>query len=251
MAYTANSFLNKLRPYVMEDMTTTKILASLTAAQAFIESNKGNSGLTQKANNLFGIKGTYNGQAVQMYTTEYYNGVKQRVLANFRAYPSWQESVDDHSSLFNRLARYKNLRGETDYVKACNNVQADGYATSPTYATTLLNIINTYKLYEWDRECTNKIVEYKPALTPGEYYPLLKKGSRGKYVVAWQTYLNATGYPCGLVDGKFGNNTRTAVFNFQKDHPACGTPDGIIGKNTWNAVYALTNDLISAMVLTA
>lgn len=241
MAYTDKTFLDKIKPYAMQDMRDTKILASLTAAQAFIESSKGNSGLTTKANNLFGIKGSYNGQSVLMLTTEYYNGVKQRVYANFRKYPSWQESVNDHSGLFNRLERYKNLRGETDYIKACNNVKTDGYATSPTYATTLIEKINKFKLYEWDSEVLNKVVEFKPALTPGEYYPTLKKGSTGEYVVFWQNFLNASGYWCGNVDGIFGNNTRNAVIEFQKAHPSCGTPDGIIGPKTWNAVHALTS----------
>ena len=89
MSYTDTSFLATIKPYVIADMKSSEILASLTAAQAFIESNKGNSGLTQKANNLFGIKGKYNGQSVTMLTTEYYNGVAQKVNASFRKYPSW------------------------------------------------------------------------------------------------------------------------------------------------------------------
>mgnify|MGYP002522321889 CR=1 FL=1 len=145
MSYTDRQFLDKFKPFAIKDMQETGILASLTAAQAFIESSKGNSGLTQKANNLFGIKGFFNGQSVKMWTTEYYNGSPSRGYTDFRKYPTWQESVNDHSGLFNRLARYKNLRGETDYIKACNNVKADGYATSPTYATTLISTINKYK----------------------------------------------------------------------------------------------------------
>ena len=85
MAYTDKSFLEVLKPYVLQDMRDTGILASLTAAQAFIESNKGNSKLAQQPNNnLFGIKGAYNGQSVKMKTTEYYNGVKHTVYADFR-----------------------------------------------------------------------------------------------------------------------------------------------------------------------
>ena len=249
MAYTANTFLATLKPYAMKDMKETKILASLTAAQGFIESNKGNSGLTQKANNLFGIKGFYNGQSEKMWTTEYYNGIKQRVLADFRKYPSWQESVNDHSSLFNRLARYKNLRGETDYIKACNNVKADGYATSPTYATTLIETINKYKLYEWDREVLGKVVEFQPAKEPAEYYPLLKQGSTGEYVLYWQKYLNANGYFCGIEDGKFGKNTKFAVQQFQAVNGL--KADGIIGPKTWNAIHDITKNQLSSLVMTA
>ena len=152
MSYTAESFLRVLKPYVLEDMKNTGILASLTASQVFIESNKGNSKLTQTANNLFGIKGKYNGQSVTMKTTEYVNNVAIRVDAAFRKYPSWLESIADHSRLFNANKRYLNLRGCTNYKEACLNVQKDGYATSPTYATTLINTIEKYKLYEWDAE---------------------------------------------------------------------------------------------------
>lgn len=143
-------FLEKIKPFVVADMKASGILASLTAAQACIESRNGTSGLTQRANNLFGIKGTYNGQSVRMLTPEYIHHKWTEVYADFRKYPSWQESIVDHSSLFNRLSRYKNLRGCKDYKKACKYVQADGYCTSPTYANTLIQIIEKYKLYEWD-----------------------------------------------------------------------------------------------------
>lgn len=234
MAYTDKSFFEKIKPMVIKDMQESGILASLTAAQAFIESAKGNSGLTSKANNLFGIKGTYNGQSVKMLTTEYYNGVRCRVYADFRKYPSWQESINDHSALFNRLARYKNLRGETDYIKACNNVQKDGYATSPTYSTTLLNVINKYKLYEWDAEALGSPAKPQKVETVAQHYPTLLIGSKGEHVLHWQKYLNLCGFPCGLEDGVFGKNTRAAVIEYQKSKGL--VPDGIIGSKTWASV---------------
>lgn len=147
---TDKEFLDKIKPMVLADAESSGILASLTAAQAFIESNKGNSGLTQSANNLFGMKGTYNGQSVIMKTKEFVNGKYIVVDAAFRKYPSWLDSIRDHSGLFNRLSRYKNLRGEKDYKTACRKVQEDGYATSPSYASTLINIIEKYHLNEWD-----------------------------------------------------------------------------------------------------
>lgn len=149
---TSTEFFNKLKPYVIEDMKNTGILASLTAAQAYIESGAGGSGLTVKANNLFGIKGSYNGAYITMNTKEYVNGKYIVVKANFRKYPSWKESITDHSGLFLRMNRYKNLRGLKDYKLACKYVQQDGYATSPAYADTLIRCIEQYKLYEWDGE---------------------------------------------------------------------------------------------------
>lgn len=229
--YTAQAFLEKIKPYVIEDMRKSGILASLTASQALIESNKGNSGLTQLANNLFGIKGKYNGESVTMWTTEYYNGVPQRVLAAFRSYPSWAESIADHSSLFNRLKRYENLRGLRDYKLACQYVQQDGYATSPSYSNTLMNTINKYQLYLWDAEVTGESygAERPKAL------PVLKRGSRSDYVLAWQKFLNLNGYICcGAEDGIFGPNTENAVKAFQLSKGL--DPDGIIGKLTWAAI---------------
>ena len=149
---TDKEFLAKIKDDVIYDMHNTGILASLTAAQAFCESGHGDSGLTQKANNLFGMKGTYNGQSVTMKTKEYVNGKYIVVDAQFRKYPSWRDSIEDHSFLFLRLKRYSNLIHERDYKEACRKVQQDGYATSPSYALTLINIIEKYKLYEWDTE---------------------------------------------------------------------------------------------------
>lgn len=149
---TDTEFLNKIKPDVINDMHDSGILASLTAAQAFIESNKGSSKLAADPNNnLFGIKGSYNGSYVTMKTKEYVNGKYIVVDAAFKKYPNWLASIKDHSAMFNRLERYKNLRGERDYKTACYNVQKDGYATSPVYANSLIILIERYRLYEWDQ----------------------------------------------------------------------------------------------------
>ena len=224
MAYNASQFFEKIKPMVIADMQKTGILASLTAAQAFIESAKGNSGLTTKANNLFGIKGTYNGQSVTMLTTEYINGIPQKVNAKFRKYPSWQESITDHSGLFLRSQRYANLRGCKDYRTACRNVQADGYATSPTYAQTLIKTIETYQLYTWDG------VEAKPIGNPyGVPTKNLKKGSKGNDVRWLQYELNSRGYHL-VCDGIFGAKTDEMTRAFQADMGL--VPDGIVGPLT-------------------
>lgn len=235
---TQEAFLKKIKPYVIDDMKSSGILSSLTAAQAIVESSWGNSGLTKKGNNLFGIKGTYNGQSVTMKTTEYYNGVAVRIDAPFRKYPSWAESISDHSSLFTRLNRYKNLRGETNYKVACVNVQKDGYATSPTYSNTLISVINKYKLYDWDREVLNG---GSVVLTPVTY-PTLRLGMTDKtldknYIESWQNFLFINGYYHGSIDGIFGNAMLTAVTSWQKAYGL--VPDGIVGKLTWNKCMEL------------
>ena len=146
-------FLKKIIPLAQKDMQKTGILASLTIAQAIVESGWGLSGLTVKANALFGIKATksWKGKIYSCKTKECYDGKNLVEITDaFRAYNSWEESVADHSALFLSLPRYANLINCTDYKTACRNVQADGYATAPNYAQTLISVIETYKLYQYD-----------------------------------------------------------------------------------------------------
>lgn len=223
MSYTVESFLNKFKEYAIKDMKQSGILASLTAAQALIESNKGNSGLTIKANNLFGIKGKYNGRSQKFWTTEYYNGVKTRVLADFREYPTWQESVNDHSSLFNRLKIYENLRNCQDYEEACTNVKKDGYATAPDYTRTLMSPIKKYKLWMWDYEVLKNYAPVK--------LRTIRKGADGGGVYLLQTLLKAAGYNLDC-DSQFGGQTDYCLREYQKAHGL--TIDGICGQKTWS-----------------
>lgn len=170
MAYTTQQFIDKIKPYAIKDMKESGILASLTIAQGIIESNKGNSGLTAQANNLFGIKGSYNGQSVKMWTTEYYNGIKTRVLADFKKYPSWLESLNDHSAFLKKYKRYASIIGETDYKKACQKMGANGYATAPDYGQTLLKCVESNKLYLIDKEAMTGVPISEPKYKIGQVY---------------------------------------------------------------------------------
>lgn len=152
----ATNFIAKITPMAQRDMAQNNILASLTIAQAILESAWGDSGLTKAANNLFGIKGKYKGQCHLSKTFEYYNGKRVDIVAEFRKYPSCQESLNDHSNFIKSVRlgkglRYQKVIGETDYKLACKYIQQAGYATAPTYATTLIKLIEDYKLYEFDK----------------------------------------------------------------------------------------------------
>lgn len=227
MGYSADEFLSIIKPMVIKDMQTTGILCSLTGSQALVESNKGNSGIAVNANNLFGMKGTYNGQSVTMPTKEWNGSTYITINAAFRKYPSWQESISDHSALFNRASRYANLRGCTDYRQACRFIQQDGYATSPTYTNTLIKTIETYKLWTWDAEAMGQPVELPKTGNP---YPEptknLKMNSRGNDVRWLQVELNRYGYKL-IVDGIIGQKTHAALIDFQARHNLVA--DGICG----------------------
>ncbi|KYC80788.1 phage tail protein [Bacillus licheniformis] len=149
-------FIKEIAPDAQRVYKKYDILASLIIAQACLESGWGTSELAQKGKNLFGIKGTYNGQYVLMWTTEYdKNGNATKVQARFRKYPSWYESVQDLARLYiNGTSwdpdHYKAVVGEKDYKKATAALVEAEYASDPNYATKLNSIIFTYKLTHYD-----------------------------------------------------------------------------------------------------
>jgi len=149
------SFIQEILPHAKKVGKEFNILVSLILAQAIHESNWGKSGLATKGFNLFGIKGTYNGQFVTMKTWEVYNGKSVYVDANFRKYPSWYESLKDLANLYQNGVswdrnKYKKIIGETNYKEAAKAVQAAGYATDPNYATKLIKTIESNKLTQYD-----------------------------------------------------------------------------------------------------
>ncbi len=143
--------LKQIKEDVIANAKESGILASLTAAQMVLESGWLKSGLTVKANNAFGIKGSYNGAYYECMTKEYVNGKYVTVKAKFKKYPSLAESISDHSALLCK-SRYARVKAAKEYKEACRAVKACGYATAPNYAESLISLIEKYKLYEWDKE---------------------------------------------------------------------------------------------------
>lgn len=63
---------------------------------------------------------------------------------------------------------------------------------------------------------------------------VLRKGDKDAQVKTLQRLLNALGYSCGTVDGKFGAKTLDAVRKYQADSALA--VDGIVGSKTWTAL---------------
>lgn len=143
-------FIALVKPGAVESYRQYRILPSITIAQAALESAWGRSHIQY---NLFGIKWTEGcGFAkVARETTEYVNGIAKKVVAYFRGYKNFTESILDHAKLLN-TARYEKVRQANNYNEAAQALQICGYATDPNYADKLISIINSYKLYEIDRE---------------------------------------------------------------------------------------------------
>lgn len=145
--------------------SNTKILPSVIVAQAILESARGTSELARKANNLFGIKGNYNGQSYTVKTKEYLNGKWTTVNAAFKKYPSYRESIIDHGNFFTstpwRTQNYQRVLNANDYKTQAKALQACGYATDPAYASKLINLIETNNLSSLDGNNGGNSVGYK------------------------------------------------------------------------------------------
>lgn len=144
----STEFIARIAPDAIRDWLRSGVPASLTIAQAALESNWGSSGLTQKANNLFGIKGNGPAGSIVMPTTEYRNGSYIKINASFRKYHSWAESVEDHTRLLQNK-RYAAVLHRTGR-QAAYAVSAAGYATDPDYVAKLISLMDKYNLYQYD-----------------------------------------------------------------------------------------------------
>lgn len=144
------TFINMVKDGAIQGQQKYGVLSSMTIAQAILESAWGESKLSQIAKNLFGIKWTGTGEYTTMRTAEYSNGVKYYIDAKFRAYDSYADSILDHAKFLVDNNRYKNLLGVTDYKISCQLIQQDGYATDPSYANLLIQIIEENNLNQYD-----------------------------------------------------------------------------------------------------
>lgn len=248
-------FINSVKEGALKGLSDYGILPSLTIAQAILESAWGNSKLSQKANNLFGVKASssWAGRRITMETAEWYGDKRQVASAEFRAYDCFNDSIEDHNKLLS-LSRYKPVRDCTDYKAACQKVHECGYATDPGYPGKLIRIIEDNRLYEFDKvkpaaaddkirrfqrlcnelnikDCQGKSLEEDNKLGPRtrsciERLPILKLGSKGKAVEFVQQLVGSV-----PVDGDFGAVTKNCVIEYQRDKNV--EADGIVGPQTW------------------
>ena len=128
-----------------------KVLPSVCIAQACCESAYGTSPKMIKANAVFGIKvgkskvhfGTaWKDKAYSTKTKECYDGKTYTTITDmFRAYDSIRDAVEDYYDMFGSCSRYAGCIGVTDYTAAITAIKNGGYATSPTYISTITSII--------------------------------------------------------------------------------------------------------------
>lgn len=132
----------------IEHMKKYKIPASITLGQGILESGAGQSDLTRRSNNHFGIKchKDWKGPSV----------TARDDLPNdcFRKYAKAEDSFEDHSRFLAEKSRYRSLfsLNITDYKGWARGLQKAGYATDKAYANKLIKIIEDYELYLFDNK---------------------------------------------------------------------------------------------------
>ena len=157
------AFISQICGYATEVAAANDLYASVMMAQAILESGWGASTLTTTANNMFGIKGSYNGQYVTMDTYEDDgSGNYYLISAKFRKYPSLKESFEDNAYVLRNTSfssgnyYYSGAwkSNTTSYTQATAWLQGR-YATDTSYASKLNNLISTYNLTQCDTGSSN------------------------------------------------------------------------------------------------
>jgi flagellar protein FlgJ len=142
-----DSFVSRLGASAQAASAASGVPAPLILAQAALESGWGRREIRgadgAQSFNLFGIKADrgWRGAVVETATTEYVDGVAQRVQAKFRAYGSYEEAFTDYAQFLTRNPRYAKVLGINDAAEAAQALQRAGYATDPNYGNKLVRII--------------------------------------------------------------------------------------------------------------
>ena len=163
----ATQFLRNIIPAAQNVARGKDIYTSVMIAQAALESGWGTSALSKAPNhNLFGVKGSYNGQSVNMQTLEDSGGQNYySIQANFRKYPSYQESLEDYADkIVNGISGaplfYSGAwKSKTNSYQDATAYLTGRYATDTAYASKLNRIIEQFGLTKYDTETAVNMAE--------------------------------------------------------------------------------------------
>ncbi|WP_072060658.1 glucosaminidase domain-containing protein [Clostridium sp. K25] len=156
-------FINKIKDAAIVTQAQYSIFASVTIAQAILESGWGESTLAQQYNNLFGIKALrdWSGETVNLDTKEWTNSGIITVKQPFRIYKSWSKSIEDHAKFLKKEWYIKagvfTAKNFKEQIKAIFN---GGYTSDPNYIDKILKLIEKYNLKKYDMgEINMNIIE--------------------------------------------------------------------------------------------
>lgn len=151
-------FIRTIVPYAVDVAREYNVYPSIIVAQSILESDWGRSPLAVNANNLFGIKGAYNGDFVWHETKEDDGtGYQYNVTDRFAKYPSYKESVENNAKLIRNGLTWDSNFYSGAWVENTNNYQEATMALTGTYATDINynqkvnRVIEEYNLNSLDK----------------------------------------------------------------------------------------------------
>ncbi len=140
-------FARDVWPYAERAGRLLDIAPQSLLAQAALETGWGSRIISRSDGssslNLFGIKagGGWDGDSVARATLEYRDGVAQREIARFRAYPDLAAAFDDYVAFIGAKPRYTAVPGSGSDARAFGGaLQQAGYATDPAYAEKIARV---------------------------------------------------------------------------------------------------------------
>jgi LysM repeat protein len=148
------AYITQFKAIAMKEMKRTGVPASITLAQAIVESNSGESNLAKKHNNHFGIKCKSDWTGAKTYQDD---DAKQEC---FRVYEAAELSFKDHSNFLKNRPNYVDLflLDPVDDTAWAFGLKKAGYATASDYPKKLLKIIDDYELAQYNfPELANEI----------------------------------------------------------------------------------------------
>lgn len=147
---TPDDFVQTLLPKIKQFAAQLNLDPKAMLAQAAIETGWGqhmiHNAKGQNSHNLFGIKAHkgWHGDKAPVNTLEYTNGVAKSEKANFRAYGSFEQSMQDYVSFIQQNPRYRQAIQNTQHPEAYfRALQEAGYATDPDYADKVLSVLSS------------------------------------------------------------------------------------------------------------
>lgn len=153
---TTIAYIDQYKTIAMKEMKRTGVPASITLAQAIVESNSGESNLAKNYNNHFGIKCKSDWTGAKAYQDD---DTKQEC---FRAYDAAEQSFKDHSNFLKNRPNYVDLflLDPVDDTAWAYGLKKAGYATATDYPKKLLKIIDDYELAQYNfPELENEVEE--------------------------------------------------------------------------------------------
>ena len=147
-------FIESIGEAAVQSADRSGVPASVTIAQAILESYWGSSRLARDANNYFGIKAQTRGGPAGSIWLDVWEVIGGRNVVQsqaFRAYNSVAESFVDHGLFFVENWRYSGAMAVKDDPRQfAREINRAGYATDPSYAAKLIALMDRYNLYRYD-----------------------------------------------------------------------------------------------------